>query len=711
MALRAGLLFVSAIIVTSGCGGGGGSPDGSAADAPADLSSGDVPADLSSGDIPPDLSSGDVPVDLSSGDVPVDLSSGDVPVDLSSGDVPVDAPGNDGGVDAGSDVPGTDGAADAASDGDSDGGTGVDGGTAGGPCGVLGWGLDTIAAIAPGGASFALATSDGHLEVRRWSDNTALGIDNGFFGAAAVGYSPNGALFAAATSDAVKVWRVSDGAQLASIAELAKANRVAVSNDGSVVAAVRSTQVLVSRAAGIATIGLSGPAAVGVSPDGTIVATIDIKKFSTLVSSVTAAAWRSSDGQPAWSADMGTDTTGTDFSIASAHVTFSRDGTMVAFGRGAPNGGTSGLVLHTADGSRVTSTGTHLMAFSDDGQALVGFASDGSYAITRVSDGGTARFFTLPTGAKVMALGFGAGTTTLAVVQPSSRDELQLMTDAVQVATIPRVSWQWPLDSVVLAPDGSQVVGGGRVWDTRSSAVVGTWSGGVAFSPDSARLASFNSNSVTVGVVKAGSSAPTFTIPMGAQSVVFAPDNTLIATGHLDGTANLWNASTGALVRQLWNLTVNASEITGIAFSPDSTRVATASGGTLKVWRAADGADLTTINAGARVDTVRFSADGAWLIGAMEAGSPAVRIWDIATGTVVQSLSGSSNAVSPSAGGVMFIATSTGIERFRLPDFADLGPVPSSEKGGIIRSIDITADGTMIASTGASAVVRLWCLH
>jgi WD40 repeat protein len=587
-------------------------------------------------------------------------------------------------------------------------------GTAASPCGVLGWGLNTIAAIAPGGATAALATADGHVEVRRWSDNTVLPIDNGGFGAAAVAYSPDGALLAAAASDAVKVWRVADGVLVASIAGLANSSGVGVSNDGSVVAAIHGSQVLVSRAAGIVSIALNSPLAVGVSPDGSIVAVLDMKRFSISSYTFTAAGWRSSDGQQAWSGDVSVDFTGS----TAGHVSFTRDGTMVAYGRGAAGAATVGVVLRAADGSRVSSTGTNVSAFSDDGQAVVGTASDGSIRLSRVSDGGTARTFTLPVGSKVLAAGFGTGTTTLAVVQPPSGDALQLVMDGAQVGAVPRVSWQVALNSLALAPDGAHLLAGERelrLWDTSTLSATGGGSGPLrrqvaAFSPDSARLAVCGSSSVSVGNVKP-TSAPAFTIPVAAQSVAFGPDGTLIATGHSDGTANLWDANNGALVRQLWNLTVSAREITGIAFSPDGTRVATASGATLKVWRVADGGDLATINAGQNVDTVRFSPDGAWLIGAMGDVGSGAKIWDIASGTVVRTLTGTSNAVSPSAGGVLYMATSAGIERFRLPDFTVLGPLPSTEKGGLVRFIDISADGTMIASIGNSAVVRLWCLH
>ena len=232
------------------------------------------------------------------------------------------------------------------------------------PCGTLGWGLNTIAAIAPGGASFALATSDGHFETRRFSDSSKLGIHGELSGATSIGYSADGSVFAASTSQALQVWRVSDGLLLSSIPSLANANALGVSNDGSVVAVRKSSAIKISRPAGLITIaGIDDAfAGVAVSPDGTLVAA---KYWMGTGSHFNPhgyydGAWRVSDGQAVWAS-----ANGAGLIEVLGHAVFSPDGTLIAFG--FPGAGGGSRLLHASDGSVVYSFNEEPAAFSPTG--------------------------------------------------------------------------------------------------------------------------------------------------------------------------------------------------------------------------------------------------------------------------------------------------------------------------------------------------------
>jgi WD40 repeat protein len=76
--------------------------------------------------------------------------------------------------------------------------------------------------------------------------------------------------------------------------------------------------------------------------------------------------------------------------------------------------------------------------------------------------------------------------------------------------------------------------------------------------------------------------------------VVFGPDcadlsdayaercGTLVATASFDGTAKLWDASTG---QELLTLSAHSGPVISISFSPDGTRLATGSlDGTVRVY-------------------------------------------------------------------------------------------------------------------------------
>ena len=69
--------------------------------------------------------------------------------------------------------------------------------------------------------------------------------------------------------------------------------------------------------------------------------------------------------------------------------------------------------------------------------------------------------------------------------------------------------------------------------------------------------------------------------------VAFSPDGTLLATASRDGTARIWDLATGTTRAVLQGHT---DWLTGVAFSPDGTLLATASrDGTARIWDLATG--------------------------------------------------------------------------------------------------------------------------
>jgi WD40 repeat protein len=64
--------------------------------------------------------------------------------------------------------------------------------------------------------------------------------------------------------------------------------------------------------------------------------------------------------------------------------------------------------------------------------------------------------------------------------------------------------------------------------------------------------------------------------------VAFSPDGTRLATASSDTTARIWDASSG---QELLTLRGHADRVTGMAFSPDGKRLATASkDGTVQIY-------------------------------------------------------------------------------------------------------------------------------
>jgi WD40 repeat protein/serine/threonine protein kinase len=243
---------------------------------------------------------------------------------------------------------------------------------------------------------------------------------------------------------------------------------------------------------------------------------------------------------------------------------------------------------------------------------------------------------------------------------------------------------------------------------------------GVVFSPDGKRMYSAsNDGTVRVWEVQSGKEVAVFRqdVIRSYQSIALSPDGRCLATGDMHSIATLWNAPTGAVVREFMG---HKGWVVSVAFSPDGRRLATA-GQTdklVKVWDVETGKEIRTL-AGheSHVVAACFSPDGR-LIASGSRDSTA-RIWEVETGRQVRVLQRQAQtlrekvdtvAFSPdgqrlAAGGVDGFVTlydpATGAE-------AAAFAVPGATISNLIAQVVFSPDGQRLATASLDRTARIW---
>jgi WD40 repeat protein/serine/threonine protein kinase len=191
-------------------------------------------------------------------------------------------------------------------------------------------------------------------------------------------------------------------------------------------------------------------------------------------------------------------------------------------------------------------------------------------------------------------------------------------------------------------------------------------------------------------------------------SVAFSPDGTRLASASHDGTLRVWDVASGHTLREFRGHT---EEISCVAFSPDGTRLASASSDhSVKVWNVADGQTCFTIDAHTdKVEAVAYSPDGHWL--ASTSWDQTVRLWDATTGREKHSFHGHTAEVrglafSPDG---RWLASGSSDRTVRIWDVI-LAREAHCLRGHSedIEGVAFSPDGRLLASTSWDRTVKIW---
>jgi len=126
------------------------------------------------------------------------------------------------------------------------------------------------------------------------------------------------------------------------------------------------------------------------------------------------------------------------------------------------------------------------------------------------------------------------------------------------------------------------------------------------------------------------------------KSAAFSPDGTRVVSASADKLVRVWDASTGAELRVLNGHT---EYVSSVAFSPDGTRVVSGSSDkSVRVWNASTGAKLKVLDGHTdHVNSVAFCPDGMRIASGSHGKS--VRVWDALTGAELKVLNGHTDFV------------------------------------------------------------------
>jgi len=209
-------------------------------------------------------------------------------------------------------------------------------------------------------------------------------------------------------------------------------------------------------------------------------------------------------------------------------------------------------------------------------------------------------------------------------------------------------------------------------------------------------------------------------------SAEFSPDGKRIATASADGSARIWDVSTG---KEL--LSVKGSSIYDIdseqgyawftAFSPDGKFLATAGGdGVACIWDASTGQQRITLDGHSdQVFTVAFSPDGNRLV--TSSNDSTAKVWDVTTGEELLTV----HEESDKEGGIVFVWWATfspdgsQIATAVTADFergwTSIWDVETGEKmmtlaalGPTMRSVAFSPDGARIVTTEDDRTAKIW---
>ncbi|MFL6516000.1 MAG: TIR domain-containing protein [Chthoniobacterales bacterium] len=298
------------------------------------------------------------------------------------------------------------------------------------------------------------------------------------------------------------------------------------------------------------------------------------------------------------------------------------------------------------------------------------FTPDGQQVLSASGDG-TACIWATQNGALLYRFAGGSYRILNAHFSPDGKRVLTACGDGrlriweAKNAAKPLIAFSSPVLNVKFSPDGEHVLatsdlGAAVIFNPRDGKILTKWSAhdgritDARFSGDGSRIVTSSSdrtarvwNSADGKLLGTLSNDTTTSAQLssltGISTAQFSPDDLLILTTSLDGSANIWDAKN---MRAVFKLLGHQSRITTASFSPDGRKIVTSSADqTGRVWETSTGRQTAVlVGHKGRVTNAQFSPDGTLILTAGD--DHTARLWKSDSGELIARLSGHTAAVN-----------------------------------------------------------------
>jgi WD40 repeat protein len=229
-------------------------------------------------------------------------------------------------------------------------------------------------------------------------------------------------------------------------------------------------------------------------------------------------------------------------------------------------------------------------------------------------------------------------------------------------------------------------------------------------SPGGLQLALHNAKTQTLEVWDTRQGKPAWTL-RGSEAQVtalaFSPDSSRLATGSADKTLRIWNASTGQPLAS----GKLAAVITSLAFTADGARLLSGSADhALSVWSSVSIEHKSDLPMRLNITSSAYSPDAKRIAAGIE-GTGDIQVWDAGAGRLLTTLKGHAapvDALAFSPDGSRIVSGSRD-KTIRVWDAATYDPLlVLGDHDEAIASLAFSPDGARIHSASPDGTVRIW---